>query len=60
MYVNDFPPTKNAISKLVLFAGNDSIIILELNQVSCVKLSNSIISLMNKWFMADKLTLNTD
>jgi hypothetical protein len=59
-YINDLSPTINTIAIPVIFAGDTSAIISSKNLGDFCMLSNRVLSLISKWFAANKLALNLD
>jgi hypothetical protein len=59
-YINDLPPTINTLAIPIIFADDTSIIISDKNLNDSCMLSNRVLSLMSKWFAANKLDLNLD
>jgi hypothetical protein len=60
IYINDLPPTINILAAHIIFADDMSVIISSKNLDDFCMLSNMVVSLMGKWFAANKLTLNLD
>jgi hypothetical protein len=58
IYINDLPPTINTLAIPIIFADDTSVIISSKNLDDFCMLSNRVLSLMSKWFAANKLTLN--
>jgi hypothetical protein len=59
-YINDLPPTINTLAIPIIFADDTSIIISSKNLGDFCMLSSRVLSLMSKWFAANKLALNLD
>jgi hypothetical protein len=60
IYINGLPPTINTLVIPIIFANVTSVIISSKNLDDFCMLSNRVISLISKWFAANKLTLNLD
>jgi hypothetical protein len=60
IYINDLPPKINTLAIPIIFADNTSVTISSKNLDDFCMLSNRILSLMRKWFAANKLALNLD
>jgi hypothetical protein len=60
IYKNDLPPTINTSTIPIIFADDTSVIISSKNLDDFCILSKRVVSLMSKWFAANKLTLNLD
>jgi hypothetical protein len=58
--MNDLPPTINTLAIPTIFADDTTIIISNKNLHDFCILSNRVLSLMSKWFAANKLALNLD
>jgi hypothetical protein len=59
-YINELPPTINTLTIPIIFADDTSLIISSKNLDDFCMLSNRVLSLMSKWFAANKLALNLD
>jgi hypothetical protein len=59
-YINAISLSISSISKPVLFADDISIIISSINREDFCSVSNVVLSLMIKWFAANKVVLNLD
>jgi hypothetical protein len=60
IYINDLPPTINALSEPILFTDDTSVIISSKNFDDFSTVSNTVLSHMSKWFTSNKLVLNLD
>jgi hypothetical protein len=60
IYINDLPPTINILAIPIIFADDTSIIISSKNLDDFCMLSIRVLSLVGKWFAANKLALNLD
>jgi len=60
IYINDLPATINNLSQPILFADDTSVTITSKNISDFCSIGNSVLSEMNKWFIANKLVLNFD
>jgi mannose/fructose/N-acetylgalactosamine-specific phosphotransferase system component IID len=60
IYINDLSPTINISSEPIIFADDTSVIISSKKFEYFYAMSNTVLSHMNKWFNANKLTLNID
>jgi hypothetical protein len=54
-YINDLPPAINTLVIPTIFADNTSIIIYSKNVDDFCMFSNRVLSLISKWFAANKL-----
>jgi hypothetical protein len=59
-YINDLPPTINALSEPTLFADDTSVIIYSQNFDNFSAISNTVLCHTSKWFTSNKLVLNPD
>jgi hypothetical protein len=57
-YINDLPPTINALSEPTIFADDISVIISRTDSDYFCTMSNTVLSQISKWFTANKLALN--
>jgi hypothetical protein len=57
-YMNDLHPTINTLTIPIIFADDTNVIISSKNLDVFCMLSNRVLSLMSKWFAANKLALN--
>jgi hypothetical protein len=58
MYINDFSPTINNLSKPTIFADDMSVIICSKNFDDFSTISNTVLTHMSEWFTANMLALN--
>jgi hypothetical protein len=58
--VNDLPATINTLAIPIIVANDTKVIISSKNLDEFCMLSNRVLSLMSKWFAANKLALNLD
>jgi hypothetical protein len=54
IYINDLPPTINTLAIPIIFADDTSVIISSKNLDDFCMLSNRVVSLMSKWFAANR------
>jgi hypothetical protein len=59
-YINDLPPTINTLTIPIIFADDTSVTISSKNLDDFCMLSNRVLSLISRFFAANKLALNLD